>query len=177
MGARIAIGVVVVLLIAIAAVFSRSASSGTTPEEPAADSTAVAAADTATFALRGGIDSFVVFPPDAVDSIDPASLDFGEGDGAMTANAIDARLATLLAEAQTGQAERVLRELPPLLGQLSGNQLGEAYYVQMIAASFVQDESGVCRAAAGVIGLHTVPSRIALARRASQLMSCEAQGS
>lgn len=88
---------------------------------------------------------------------------------------ISAQLTTLLRDAQNGGASRVLRELATLQPSLSGTQLGESYYVQMIAYTDLEDQAGVCRAAKQVIATHTVQSRISLAQRAAQLMQCDGE--
>ncbi|MEK0430998.1 MAG: hypothetical protein RL139_802 [Gemmatimonadota bacterium] len=88
---------------------------------------------------------------------------------------VGAQLSALLRDAQNGGASRVLRELAALQPALSGTQLGESYYVQMIAYTDLEDQAGVCRAAKQVLATHTVQSRIALAQRAAQLMQCDGE--
>ena len=88
---------------------------------------------------------------------------------------VGAQLSALLQDAQNGGASRVLRALTALQPTLSGTQLGESYYVQMIAYTDLEDQAGVCRAAKQVLATHTVQSRIALAQRAAQLMQCDGE--
>lgn len=105
----------------------------------------------------------------------PAATPSTTPTSAPAATDASAQLSTLLREAQSGGASRVIRELAALQPTLSGTQLGESYYVQMIAYTDLEDQDGVCKAAKKVIATHTVQSRIALAQRAAQLMQCDGE--
>ena len=79
---------------------------------------------------------------------------------------LDGWLAELNATSVTkSTARRILGDLEPLQGGLSGTQLAESFYVAMIANSVLEDEDGSCRAARQVMALHRDAQRKAIAKQ------------
>jgi hypothetical protein len=83
------------------------------------------------------------------------------------------RLDSLLIFAQGGESRRVLRRVSALQASLSGAELAESFFIQLVASAGLEDAAGVCQAAQQVISTHPNPERVAQAQRAIELIGCD----